>query len=563
MLTFIPVARPSHFHSPGEEKVYDWLKEAEMSGIVMHSIGLAEHVTKIYGEIDYLIITAQGICCLEVKGGGVEVKDGIWYYTNRFGQVIEADESPFTQVEDNKYSLRNVFKAKFESNTKIKNTIFVSGVVFPDVVFNYHNISHDHEMIMDRSKEGRMKTFIEGLFKRGHQKVYERTGYHNNPLTDGEIYSIKSWITGNYQANRNYSDYLLEVEEKMNQFTQEQIELFDGIIDNPRVLVQGGAGTGKSFIAVESVLRLSQENKRILYLTFNKLIAADIKEKLKLFESVKVINFHNYILEALKMDDSDIQEDRDVFYKETIIEKFIERSDEFEKYDFVLIDEGQDLIRDTYLMCVDQMLKGGLEKGHWAILYDPNQNIFNTQFESGLKTIVDYRPAKFKLKVNCRNTRNIGHMNRNLTGIDTEKYGKLNGEKVVTEYYSDNQDAKLKIRELIKKIKKQRIDMSDVMILSTHRFSKSVIYDERLFESICKFQVMTSANNHLLLPESLKYCTIHSFKGLEAKVIILVDIKPPENEDEKALLYTGISRANTLLYLFFDEKYKAEINSIE
>ena len=104
------------------------------------------------------------------------------------------------------------------------------------------------------------------------------------------------------------------------------------------------------------------------------------------------------------------------------------------------------------------------------------------------------------------------------------------------------------------------IDLSDVMILSTHRFSKSVIYDEKLFESICKFQVMTSANSHLLLQDSLKYCTIHSFKGLEAKVIILIDIKPPENEDEKALLYTGISRANTLLYLFFDEKDMSKIN---
>ena len=47
-------------------------------------------------------------------------------------------------------------------------------------------------------------------------------------------------------------------------------------------------------------------------------------------------------------------------------------------YDLVIIDEGQDLLTDTYLECVDRIVRDGLGNGTWAIYYDPNQNIFNS-----------------------------------------------------------------------------------------------------------------------------------------------------------------------------------------
>lgn len=45
--------------------------------------------------------------------------------------------------------------------------------------------------------------------------------------------------------------------------------------------------------------------------------------------------------------------------------------------------------------------------------------------------------------------------------------------------------------------------------------------------------------------------TIHSFKGLENKVIILTDI---ENLFDKKLMYVGLSRATTLLYVIETEE---------
>ena len=39
------------------------------------------------------------------------------------------------------------------------------------------------------------------------------------------------------------------------------------------------------------------------------------------------------------------------------------------------------------------------------------------------------------------------------------------------------------------------------------------------------------------------YCTVHAFKGLENKIIILTDVSPGEAEFHRDLFYTGMTRA--------------------
>lgn len=43
---------------------------------VLHSLGLPKHQSKIYGEIDFVVVCDRGVACLEIKGGRVECRDG-------------------------------------------------------------------------------------------------------------------------------------------------------------------------------------------------------------------------------------------------------------------------------------------------------------------------------------------------------------------------------------------------------------------------------------------------------------------------------------------------------
>ena len=56
------------------------------SGVALHSLNLPFHQYKEWAEIDFVIVSRFGVMLLEVKGGGVECRDGIWYFKNRFGE---------------------------------------------------------------------------------------------------------------------------------------------------------------------------------------------------------------------------------------------------------------------------------------------------------------------------------------------------------------------------------------------------------------------------------------------------------------------------------------------
>ncbi len=80
--------------SNGERKLFDLLKYLEYPDNVVcfHSLNLPEHLYKAAGELDFVIIMPGGVFILEVKGGGVTFKDGIWHHQNRWGKIDKNSE---------------------------------------------------------------------------------------------------------------------------------------------------------------------------------------------------------------------------------------------------------------------------------------------------------------------------------------------------------------------------------------------------------------------------------------------------------------------------------------
>jgi len=106
-------------------------------------------------------------------------------------------------------------------------------------------------------------------------------------------------------------------------------------------------------------------------------------------------------------------------YFERILPKAFINRDDVEQYDYLIVDEGQDLFRLNYLQCLNKLVKGGLNEGNWLIFYDNNQNIYNSndQFDACLDKLKGYGAASFKLTINCRNTKQIADANTLTTGI--------------------------------------------------------------------------------------------------------------------------------------------------
>lgn len=102
-----------------------------------------------------------------------------------------------------------------------------------------------------------------------------------------------------------------------------------------------------------------------------------------------------------------------------------------------------------------------------------------------------------------------------------------------------------------KKLLAQGVSPGKICLLSRYRFENSCLQGENIFRGICRFQNITDLNPALLVEDSLKFCTVHSFKGLEAPVVFLLDVDSFANDQARLLNYVAISRATSMLYIFY------------
>ena len=154
MATFIPPYMGEEIKSNAEKKMYDVLQNLNMEdAYLLHSLGLPKHQSKIYGEIDFVVVCKRGVACLEIKGGRVECREGKWFFTDCYGVERQKPEGPFAQVTGNMFSLLTELKNKFPANPHMKNILVACAVVFPDIEFK----SSSQEIIRESVYDSRNK----------------------------------------------------------------------------------------------------------------------------------------------------------------------------------------------------------------------------------------------------------------------------------------------------------------------------------------------------------------------------------------------------------------------
>jgi hypothetical protein len=568
MIKMIPPYIKEDYKSNAEKKIFALLENSGIDCTVLHSIGLSEHRSKVFGEIDFVIISNEGILCLEVKGGRVYRQDGVWYYVDKDGKETGNSEGPFQQVIGGMYSLRDYMKKHFGYQDPLVRCQYACGVMFPDIIFK-ESRSPDiiNEIVFDdRFTDDQISAYIKKCFVYWREKCKESNGYEGLSLSNDQIKKASDFLRGNFGTVMSLESMLNDIDNQLVVLTEEQYNIFEMLDDNHKVVIKGGAGTGKTLMGMEYARRLALKDKTILYLCFNKPITQYLRyqqqyESTLVKEKIHIVNFHELLTRVTDFNGFKVDCDKETIFKQILPEKFLDwcMCNEFPKYDVLIIDEGQDLLRINYILCFDELLKGGLAEGNWCILYDPNQNIYNEDFNKGLSQIKTFDPTNLNLNINCRNTRQIGTYNALISGIKSAKFLKVSGEDVIREGYDNKSEVKSKLTKLIKNLKAQGANLGDVVILSPYSFERSSLEGENIFKSICSFQNITGLDYNHVMKDYLKFSTIHSFKGMESKIIILIDIDKFDDSQARLLNYVAISRARTLLYLFHSNEVKEEM----
>lgn len=116
--------------------------------------------------------------------------------------------------------------------------------------------------------------------------------------------------------------------------SDEQQLFIQKALQGENILVDACIGSGKT-TAIQSLCNELPGTKRVLYLTYNKLLKLDAKTKIKK-RNVTVTNYHGFAYRIL------IKNGISVGISD-LIQAFIQQKPAMEKYDVLIIDEYQDI----------------------------------------------------------------------------------------------------------------------------------------------------------------------------------------------------------------------------
>ena len=431
--------------------------------------------------------------------------------------------------------------------------MFASGVMFPDISFQAEGQEMIREMVFDNRTEN-ITAYLNGIFD------YWETRWHGTPrlLSPRNQKEIADFLRADFTYVPSLGSRLDEVDQRLLRLTREQAMLLDALSFNNHLLIEGGAGTGKTMLAMEYARRECRKGRKILYLTYNKNLARNIADALEeqCGENMKIVNLHALFGEYVTVDLEAMAQDPNQYFTQELPEDVLsyldgltEKEREELQYDVLILDEGQDILKPEYLLVMDLLLKGGLEKGRWAVFYDEKQNLYNPEFEDGFQFLTAYPSARFKLCINCRNTAQIGAFNAKMSHTQLEEYLKENGEEVRVLSYEDEQDFQEKIRGLLKELRSEGVSLGDVTFLSPKRLKNSIPSQVNLG----RFQLNELKDGFQREENEPVYSTIQGFKGLDSKVVVLLDVERIPAALYSKFVYTGCSRARSLLIVMRKE----------
>ncbi|MGE5410747.1 MAG: NERD domain-containing protein [Clostridiales bacterium] len=558
--------------STGEKLLFDIFKNSSFTKdwIVLHSLNLSQHTVRLYGEIDFLILIPRGgVFIMEVKAGDVKCIDGVWYFIDRYGNVNK-NKSPFNQARDAMFSLHIAIENEFGKGHKFSKMLTGFLCAFPHISFDKHSVEYEPWQILDKDViYNDVELFFKNLvnqfiIKYKDQKWFSEKG--SIPDKD-DLNSLCDFLRGDFERLRTIKEKLNEFDTEVKKYTAEQYRIIDSIQLNERSVIQGSAGTGKTMIAIESAVRSAAEGKKVFLTCYNRLIGDWMQRQVEEWkDKITVSNLHLYLHEqSIGFEYDQTQSSKPDFYYKylPLLIKNVFQKGIIKQFDKLIIDEGQDLIREEYLQLFDSILVGGLQNGNWEIYGDfEKQAIYSdltfSKMFNLIKSIGHF--SNFILKINCRNTKQIGEETSLISGFEKPPFLLEHLEGVSVEYifYKDNAHQCVLLSQQLQKLSENNLPLNELVIISRRKFENSCS------KSVTGFTIKeiknideTSSNNTYV-----RFATIQSYKGMESNYIIITDIEDLVSDVAKALLYVGMSRAKYGLVLLITESIRNEFREI-
>ncbi len=304
---------------------------------------------------------------------------------------------------------------------------------------------------------------------------------------------------------------------------------------NNHCIIEGGPGTGKSWIAEKLFKCLKEKREDILLLSFNKPLNMWFKQCLKEKENIRTLHsffskkYHRYSPKKIK----------DSLFLQTEYQKRLNRRRD---YDTIIIDETQDFSLEMLRLLTTYAYR-------LICFIDPNQATeSNKTSVDDLKSCLDCETT-FTLENNYRNTQSIINLAKrfwNEEGFFPTKSMIGMGEKPVSLGTFD------KIKQIIEENSNKTIGIA-VLKEEVDRYERALSeFNPQVYK--------TGYDNNNYIDFSQEGVFIFQYrviKGLEFDIVILVN--PANIRNQKTIenqVYIAITRAKEKLYIYQEKNIK-------
>ncbi|MDD6915311.1 MAG: NERD domain-containing protein/DEAD/DEAH box helicase [Eubacteriales bacterium] len=523
--------------------------------ICFHSLNIQAHECLCFTEADFVIlIPSRGIFIIEVKGGEIHYHNGRFVSIDKRGE--DHDINPFEQVQKAQFGIINYLKRQ-----NINNVLVATGVAFTSVEFNVESIEYDQSAIYHIGS-GSFYDYIVNL----ERMTKMQHGLYRKDFSGDTFDKVRNLLRGDYDKFVPLYQRVKENKFRTEYLTVQQREVLDAISCTDRALVHGGAGTGKTYFAVEMAKRCYNNGYKVGIFSYNILLSEYLKDQFPqkkypniivgailefLLQYCKDLRIREKDFDPMKLPEPEMQKyyTHDI-YKDALTAFQMKPLD----LDVLILDESQDYVEPNKLMLLSLMLKHNLARGKWYMFGDYiNQLIFDfsvyeTNIKQYLKAMGVDNYIDKELSKNCRNSQAIANELLRLTGLNVPALDKnCSGKVEYIQYLGVDEEIKLFETLLDKLLIEEKIKPEQITILTNCKYEDS-------FPVQCskyKLKIQKYENREVGI---ISYARLRRFKGLENDVIIMMDLNnyilSDNNKSSISLLYSGLSRAIDSCYIF-------------
>ena len=468
------------------------------------------------GEIDLVVLGPSGnVLLMEVKAGEVILRDGEIFklYTNKEHNVGKQCSVQYAAIVNR---LKEAGLHPFLTNC----------LVLPDyAIKNVHVVGVPRDRIIDSDDYSRIGSCVKAMLSVGQGSV--------------DATALRHFFNNEFHV----STKLTVLRDQVRSTTE---QLSDGLatwvprisVPSRMIRIKATAGSGKTQLAIRLLENAVADGQNALYVCFNRSLA-DHMARIAPSKS-NIVNYHDLCVDHFqrKHGDPDFS-DPDIFKK--VVDCYHEDSDFFpEKYDLLVIDEGQDFEPGW----VETLLLQLKDDGHLYLMEDPDQQLyeragFDLPDAVTISCYDNFRsPRAICQAIDAFALSSSPIRSRSFFVGDMPEFHRYASEKEVVE----------RTAGAIEQLLQRGFAIEDIVVLTGRGVKKSIVMksDQIGRHKTRRFSGTYSARTGL--PEwtngELLVESVYRYKGQAAPAVVLTEVDFPElTSMERRKLFVGLTRA--------------------